>query len=400
MIPLPSFENALSLISKKIIHTPVVYSPSMSRLLNAQIFLKLENLQVTGSFKVRGAMYKLLSNKTAMSKKGVVTASAGNHAQGVALSAKQAGIPSTIVMPEWASITKQEATRNYGGEVVIAGKSIGESLEKAHEIEKSGRTFIHPFDDPDIVIGQGTIGLEILNDLDDVEMVVLPVGGGGLIGGVSTCIKQMRPQVKIVGVQAEACPSAAAALKRQRVTEVPATTSIADGISVRKTGEFTFGLIRSFVEKIALVDEELIASAMLMLLERKKILAEGAGAVPLAALLGGKIKIKKGQKILLVISGGNVDSPLLDRIINRGLNRSGRVIRVTVVLSDVPGAMAALLTAIARMKANVLHIHHERNALDIPMNTSRVTLELETRGRDHSTEIIGELKNEGYPVTV
>ncbi|MBU0991343.1 MAG: threonine ammonia-lyase [Proteobacteria bacterium] len=398
MISQNTFEKALDLISAQIIRTPIVYSPSMSRQFDCQVFLKLENLQVTGSFKIRGAMVKLLSKSTIISKKGVVTASAGNHAQGVALAARQAKLPATIVMPGWASITKQEATRNYGGNVVIHGNSIGESLEKAHEIEKKGHTFIHPFNDPDIIAGQGTIGLEIHQDLKDVDLIVAPIGGGGLISGLSCLSKQIRPETKIIGVQAAACPSAFESFNKGKVLRVEATPSIADGISVKETGDLTLKFISAYVDEVVLVDEEHIAAAMLMLLERKKLLAEGAGAVPLAALIGGKISHIRGKKIVLVISGGNVDSPLVGRIINRGLNKSGRVIRITVVLPDSPGSISKLLAKIAQMNANVLHIHHDRNALDIPINKSRVTLELETRGTNHSEDIIRTLEEKGFNI--
>ena len=400
IIPKTDFYAAHTLISRHILRTPIIKSPSMSRQFSCEVYLKLENLQVTGSFKVRGAMNKIIACKNDISKHGVVTASAGNHAQGVALGAAFAGVGSTIVMPEWASITKQEATGNYGGNVMIFGTSIKESLEKAHELEKEGKTFIHPFDDAHIITGQGTIGLEIHEDLKNVDAILVPVGGGGLISGVACLSKQIRPDTKIIGVQAAACPSAQASFHRNKPVPVTSTPSIADGISVKETGAKNLQFINAHVDDIVLVEEEHIAAAMLMLLERKKLLAEGAGTVPLAALIGKKIQGLQGKKIVLVISGGNVDSPLVGRIINRGLTKSGRVIGFTVVLKDSPGAISALLSEIARLKANVLHIHHDRNALDIPVTQTRVTLELETRGRDHARKILARLNTPGYAMTL
>jgi threonine dehydratase len=397
-ISLDQFRQAADLIHPYIIHTPLVHSPTFSKIFDCDIYLKLENLQKTGSFKIRGAAHKIFSRRNEMCSGGVVAASAGNHAQGVALAASLAGLSATIIMPEWASISKQEATLNYGGQVMLWGKSIGESLDKAKEIAETGRTFIHPFDDVDIITGQGTLGLEILHDLPDVEMILAPVGGGGLISGIALAAKAMSSEAAIIGVQAGVCPSASEALHRGHVKTVRAQPSIADGISVRQVGQLTFEIMRSCVDRIALVDEAGIAGAILMLLERKKILAEGAGAVPLAALLSRAVSAPKGSKVVLVISGGNVDSPLLGRILHQGLLKNGRIMRVQVQLDDTPGSLARLLTLVARKKANVLHIFHDRNVMNVPLYVTSVSLELETRGAHHMAEVFDEIQKAGYPV--
>jgi threonine dehydratase len=398
-ISLDRFYQAADLIRPHILRTPLVHSPTFSRIFDCDIYLKLENLQKTGSFKIRGAAYKIFSRRNDILSGGVVAASAGNHAQGVALAASRAGLSSTIVMPEWASISKQEATRNYGGQVILWGKSIGESLEKAKEIAAQGKTFIHPFDDIDIITGQGTLGLEILEDLPDAQMILAPVGGGGLISGIALAAKALSSGAEIIGIQAGVCPSAAEALHRGHIKTVRAhSSSIADGISVRQIGELTFDVLKSCVSRIALVDEASIAGAILMLLERKKILAEGAGAVALAALLNGAVPAPKGGKLVLVISGGNVDSPLLGRILHQGLLKNGRIMRIQVQLDDTPGSLAKLLSLVARQKANVLHIYHDRNVMNVPLFVTSVSLELETRGTPHIAEVFNEIQQAGYPI--
>jgi threonine dehydratase len=397
-ISLNRFHQAAALIRPHIIHTPLVHSPTLSKMFDSDIYLKLENLQKTGSFKIRGAANKIFSRRNDICSGGVVAASAGNHAQGVALAAFRAGLSATIVMPEWASISKQEATCNYGGQVLLWGKSIGESLEKAKDIASQGKTFIHPFDDVDIITGQGTLGIEILEDIPDTRMILAPVGGGGLISGIALAAKALSSSVQVIGVQAAVCPSAAEALHRGHVKSVRAQPSIADGISVRQVGQITFEIIRSLVDRIALVDEASIASAILMLLERKKILAEGAGAVPLAALLNGAVSAPKSGKLVLVISGGNVDSPLLGRILHQGLLKNGRIMRIQVQLDDTPGSLARLLALVARRKANVLHIFHDRNVMNVPLFVTSVSLELETRGACHISEVFEEIQQAGYRI--
>jgi threonine dehydratase len=396
MIQVAQIKRAGDMIADQVLKTPLAYSPTLSRMFGEDIHLKLENLQKTGAFKIRGALYKLLLRLDSIGPQGVVAASAGNHAQGVALAARQADIPATIVMPEWVSISKQQATRNYGGQVIIYGQTIGECLDHATDLSRDGATLIHPFDDQDIITGQGTIGIEVLHDLPATDVIVVPVGGGGLISGIAAAAKAIKPSVKVIGVQAKASPSAYEAIKQQKICRVEAAATIADGIAVQQTGELTYAIIQQLVDDIVLVEEEHIAAAILMLLERKKTLAEGAGAVPLAALLKGVIPLRQGDKVVLIISGGNVDSPLLGRIINQGLLKNDRIMRIKVCLDDTPGSLSRLLNHVARAKANVLNIIHDRNVLDMPINITRVELELETRGHAHVQAVHEELEKAGY----
>jgi len=396
LISIESVQEAAKSIKGKVIRTPLVSSPSLSKMFGGEIYLKLENLQKTGSFKIRGATHSILRHHDKIASGGVVAASAGNHAQGVALAAKQAHVPSTIVMPEWASISKQEATRGYGGKVVIAGQSLGESLKKAEEIAGEDKTFIHPFDDPDIIAGQGTVALEILEDLKEVDSILVPIGGGGLISGVALAAKTIRPQVNIIGVQSAACPSAYESYRKGKIARVESKQSIADGISVKQVGELNFHIIRNFVDDVVLVEEDHIAAAILLLLERKKILAEGAGAVSLGALLNGSVSVPPGSRVVLLISGGNVDSSLLGRMLGQGLLKNGRIMRFRVRLDDTPGTLAKLLALISDLKANVLHVYHDRNIRGLPIYDIRVDLELETRGPGHVDEIAGRLNAAGY----
>jgi threonine dehydratase len=305
---LDDIKKADRILHGQVLRTPLVYSPYFSEQVEGEVYLKLENLQKTGSFKLRGATNKIQTNLDRIGPRGVVAASAGNHAQGVALAAREAGIPATIVMPEWASITKQEATRGYGGQVRLKGQSLTASIREAEASVETGMTLIHPFDDPEVIAGQGTIALEILNELPDPDLILVPVGGGGLIGGIATAVKRIRPQTRVVGVQADACPSAYQSRELGELVRVEAERTIADGIAVKQPGELTFQIIQENVDEIVLVEEEQIAFAVLTLLERKNILAEGAGAVPAAALLDASAPIPKGGKVVLVISGGNVDT--------------------------------------------------------------------------------------------
>jgi threonine dehydratase len=399
MISLTDIQSAGKLLHGRILRTPLVYSPTLSEMTGAQVYLKLENLQKGGSFKIRGATFKILSHLDEIKSKGVIAASVGNHAQGVALAARAAFVPATIIMPVWASITKQQATRGYGAELILEGQSLVESISVGRQMAaETGRTFIHPYDDEDIIAGQGTIGLEILEDLPDADIIFVPVGGGGLIAGIATAAKAIRPAIRVVGVQSSACPSAIEALKAGRPVELNAEErgALADAIMVTRVGDAAFPIMQSLVDEILMVNEDLIASAILLLLERKRILAEGAGAAPLAALLGGGLAIPKGSRVVLVISGGNVDSLILDRIIAKGLGQEGRMMRFSVCLEDVPGSLAKLLSLIARLQANVVHIHHARNEGGLAINFSRVDLELETQGFGHIKEIEAAIKRAEY----
>ncbi|RJQ79155.1 MAG: threonine ammonia-lyase [Desulfobacteraceae bacterium] len=398
MIALETIQQAARLVEDHILKTPLVYSPTLSARFDAHIYLKLENLQKTGSFKIRGATYKIMrgSSLGSISPQGVVAASAGNHGQGVALAARQAGLKATIVMPQWASISKQEATRHYGGKVIIWGATVEESVAKAQALAGQGATFIHPYDDADIIAGQATIGLEIISSLPEVDTVVVPVGGGGLIAGVGSAVKAINPQTRIIGVDAAACPSAQASMRAGRCVPVEAKASIADGISVKQVGQLPFEIMRERVDDVVAVPEEYIAAAIQILLERKRILAEGAGAAPLAALLNASVRTRRDEKIVLLISGGNVDSPLLGRIIHHGLLKNGRIMRIRLTLNDKPGTLARLLNKVADLQANILHIHHDRSVERRSIDQTRVELELETRNHEHIGEIADALRQAGY----
>jgi threonine dehydratase len=398
MVTLDDIQEAARVLDGVAIKTPLIFSTSFSRRAGAQVYLKLENLQKTGSFKFRGAYHKLSKIRPQVSPLGVVAASAGNHAQGVAHAAQLLGVPATIVMPEWASISKQLATRGYGGRVILAGMSLTESLAQARTLEAEGRTFMHPYDDADIIAGQGTIGLEIVAELPTLDAILTPVGGGGLIAGIATAVKTLRPETKVIGVQAAVCASALAARRLGKPTPVTARKSIADGISVKEVGRLPFAVMERFVDDIVTVEEEQIAAAVLDLLERKKILAEGSGAVPLAALVSGVLPSLRDRVVVLVVSGGNVDSHLLGRILNQGLFRSGRILKFSVVLEDVPGALAGLLDVVATSRGNILHILHDRMGRHLPLGLSRVELEVETRDVGHMEEILNALTSSGYEV--
>jgi threonine dehydratase len=390
-------ERAHQKIRGSIHRTPMVHSSTLSGMTGKEIFLKLENLQKTGSFKIRGAYYRLAQLSPSMRKRGVVAASAGNHGQGVALASSLLGISSIIVMPEGASLAKQMATRSYGGEVVLFGQDVDEALDHARRLEAEGRCFIHPFDDEQVIAGQGTIGIEILKELPGVEAIIVPVGGGGLISGIATIVKKKKSRVKIIGVQSAHAPSAFQSLNKKKITAVRVRPTLADGIAIRRVGEIPFPIIQKSVDQIVTVQEEEIASAILMLMERKRVVAEGAGAAPLAALLSKEGKIH-AKKIVLLISGGNIDVHLLDRIIEKGLSQTGRVVRFGALVRDVPGALAALSGLVAQYRANILHIIHERTARDVPMGYSKVILVVETRGPDQIREIQKGLKERDYPV--
>jgi threonine dehydratase len=382
-------------IQKIILRTPMIYSDTFSKRTGKEVFLKLENLQKTGSFKIRGAYYKMSCLTPLVKKRGVVAASAGNHAQGVALASSILGIHSTIVMPEGVSLAKQMATQAYGGEIVLFGQNTDEALRHAKKLTGTGKFLIHPFDDEQVIAGQGTIGLEILEEVPGVEAIIVPMGGGGLISGIAAIVRKRRPDVKMIGVQSIHAPSAFYSFKRKKIVEVKVKPTLADGIAIQRVGEITFPIIQKGVDEIVTVEEDEIASAILLLMERKRIVAEGAGATPLAALLSNRLKTRL-KKIVLVISGGNIDFHLLDRIIEKGLAQTGRLVRMSILLRDVPGSLSTLTNLVAQHRANILHIIHERAVKDIPIGFSRVILVLETRGSDHIREIKKGVKAKGY----
>jgi threonine dehydratase len=378
--------------------SPLMRSPYLSQRLGSEIFLKLENLQETGSFKVRGAYNRLFQLGPEEKERGVIAASAGNHAQGVAWSANKLGIGATIVMPEEVSIKKLMAVKEYGTEIILHGANYDEAYAHALELSReTGRMLIPAFDDPHVIAGQGTIGLEISSLLEKDTAIVVPVGGGGLISGIAIAAKSLCPDVRIIGVQANCCPSAIQSLDEDRPVTVQVVPTLADGIAVKKPGDLTFPLLQSYVDEMVGVDEEGIAGAIMNLIERVNIVVEGAGASPLAALMDVKVSTK-AKRYVLVISGGNIETSMIDRILQKGSVKMGRLIRIEVNLLDVPGSLWSLLGIIAEERANILHIFHDRLALDNPIGVSRVKLNLETRGHEHAKEILDRLSQEGYRV--
>ena len=398
MIDLGSVEEAMEVMRRQFPPTPMIFSEHFSRITGAHVYLKLENLQRTGSFKVRGAANKVARCRGEIGAKGVVAASAGNHAQGVALAASRAGVPAVVVMPETAPISKQLSTRGYGAQVILAGRTVADALARAAEFVEEGYFFVHPFDDEDVMAGQGTVGLEILAQAERFDEVWVPVGGGGLISGIATAVKSRRPEVQVVGVQTEACPSAREALRSGRPVEVPMDRTIADGILVSKVGERPFAVLSRLVDRMLTVEESRIAMTIVQLLEKKKLLAEGAGIVGLAALLAAEPGAVKDRTIVVVVSGGNVDLNVLDRVLEQGLIRTGRILRFQVVLDDVPGALRSLLGVLSEKKANILHILHDRLSLDLPLGRSRVEVAAETRGAEHIEELLAALTERGFTV--
>ena len=379
--------------------TPLEASSTFSAMAGLPVYLKLENLQKTGSFKLRGAFNKIRLLSAMEKSHGVIAASAGNHAQGVAYAARQAGIRAVIVMPETAPLSKVSATRGYGAEVVLAGASYDEAYARAKELAAAdGLTFVHAFDDPAVMAGQGTIGLEILRELPEVRAVIVPVGGGGLIAGVAKAVKSLAPQVKVIGVQAEGADAMVRSKAADRLLQTPAAVTIADGIAVKAPGSATFEMVRQYVDEMVTIDDEAIASAILMLLERAKLVVEGAGAIGLAALLHGKINA--GGPVACLISGGNIDVNFIARIIERGLVKAGRRVILTTCVVDKPGSLQKLLSCVAASRGNVLYVHHDRIQHDVPLGQAKVQISLETRDSEHTAEILAALRREGYQVTI
>jgi threonine dehydratase len=395
---LKDIEAAKERLQGVILHTPLVYSQTLSRWGKREVFLKLENLQTTGSFKLRGAVNRLTLMRARREGDRVVAASAGNHGQGVAWAATHAGLKATIVMPRGASISKQLACRGYGADLVLEGSNLTEALEKAQELVAQGYVFIHPFDDLEVVAGQGTLGLEILEDLPQVDTVVLPVGGGGLAAGTALALKERSPGVRVIGVQTAQVPSLAAARERGEPVPVPIRPTLGDGIQVGQTGRLTYPYLQKYLDDLVLVGERDIAQAILVLLENKKVLAEGAGAAPAAAFLGPLAGADLGRRVVLVISGGNIDIPLLERVLVRALLERGRVLNLRVELSDRPGSLGKLAMLLGEQEANILHLFHDRLARDLPLDFTRVELILETRNQEHGEQVIRALETAGYRV--
>ncbi len=401
MLELSDVLEARDRVSETARHTPCEPSYTYSGMTGADVYLKLENLQRTGAFKIRGATNRIATLGPDEKGAGVVTASAGNHAQGVALAASRMGVDAKIVMPEYAPISKLKATRSYGAEVVLSGVDYDEAADRAHGIEREeGRTYVHAFDDPYVMAGQGTVGLEILEDCPEVDTVVVSIGGGGLISGIAVAIKEQYPDVRVIGVQSEGAASAAAALETGEITTLEGVDTIADGIATRQIGGETFEVIDEYVDEVITVPDSEIAMAVVYLLERSKTLVEGAGAVSLAALLFDHIAYEEGETIVPVLSGGNIDLNTLTTVIVRGLVETGRYLKIRTVLEDRPGALEDLLVILSEHRANIYAIQHDRTSRDIGMSDTEVEIDLETRGPDHVAEVIAAMEEAGYLVDV
>ncbi len=395
-VTLASIEAARERIGDAIHLSPCQLSHHLSERIGLPIFLKLENLQRTGSFKERGALNKLLSLTPVERKRGVIAASAGNHAQGVAFHATKLGIRSQIVMPQATPLVKVVSTRGFGAEVILHGANYDEACEEAlARCQQQGLTFIHPFDDPDVISGQGTIGLELLEQVYNLEAVVVPIGGGGLISGIACALKECNPKIRVIGVEPEKLPSMTRAREAGRPVTLSPQATIADGIAVRRAGDFTLPLVSRYVDEIVTVDDEEIASSILMLLEQEKTLAEGAGAAALAALLQEKTSLRH-ERTAVLVCGGNIDVSLLAKIIERGLVKDGRQLRVRVYLLDRPGALLHLTQILADQRANIVETIHNRSYYGVSLAETVIDVTLETRGASHITSISHALTEAGF----
>jgi threonine dehydratase len=380
--------------------SPLVDSQSLSRITGGRVHLKLENLQRTGSFKVRGAYNRIASLTEAERANGVIAASAGNHAQGVALAAAQLGVDATICMPEDAPISKIQATRSLGARVVLEGADYNEAYDRAREIEADeSRTFVHPYDDPLVIAGQGTIGLELVEQTENLDVVLVCVGGGGLLAGVATALANASPDTRVVAVEPQGADALTRSLAAGHRVELDAVDTIADGLATRSCGELVFEIVQATVDEAVTVDDDAIARAILHLLENEKSVVEGAGAVPTAALLEGEVDVE-GKDVGVLVSGGNIDVTLLANVIDRGLARSGRSLEVEVPLPDKPGSLHDVLGLIAGTRANIEEIEHSRRRLDVAVNQAVVRIQMETRGPDHVDELLTRLDEQGYAVEV
>ena len=397
MIQLPDIEAALARIRGDIRVSPCPRSESLSELTGNSIFLKLDNQQRTGAFKERGALNKLLTMTPEERSRGVIAASAGNHAQGVAYHAGRHGVRARIVMPLPTPLTKVSATRAYGAEVLLQGANYDEAYDHAVEQARQGSlTVIHAFDDDAVIAGQGTLGLEILEQHSDIEAIVCPIGGGGLIGGIACAVKQAHPSVKVFGVQPSRLASMKAAVEAGKLVTLESAKTIADGIAVRRAGERTLPLVQKYVDAIVTVEEEEIANAILLLLEREKTLAEGAGAAAMAAVLNRKVPLA-GKKVAVLVCGGNIDVTLLSRIIERGLVKDGRLVRLRVHLPDYPGALYRLTGILAEHRANIVETAYDRAYHGVNLGDTAIDITMETRGPEHIAELLRALVASGYP---
>ncbi|MGA8409772.1 MAG: threonine ammonia-lyase [Candidatus Acidiferrales bacterium] len=395
-VTLKTIQQASARIRSSIFVSPFMRSETFSQLTGNSIFLKLENLQMTGSFKERGALNKILLLTEDERRRGVIAASAGNHAQAVAYHATKRGIASQICMPLTTPLVKVSATRGHGGEVILFGANYDEACQEAlRRCAEQGLTFIHPFDDVAVIAGQGTLGIEMLEQVNELDVLVIPIGGGGLIAGVACAAKEMKPKIRIVGVQTSKLPSMKTAVEKKRIVTLRAEKTIADGIAVRAAGVHTFPLVQKYVDEIVTVDEEEIANAILLLLEKEKTLTEGAGAVAAAAVLNKKTAYI-GKKLGVLISAGNIDVTLLARIIERGLVKDGRMVRLRIHLPDHPGALVRLSTVIAEQKVNIVETQFNRSYYGVVLGDTAIDITMETRGPEHIAELKAALDAAGY----
>jgi threonine dehydratase len=399
MPTLDDIRAARERIRGRVVLTPCTPSEAFGEMFGGKAFFKFENLQRTGSFKERGALNSMLTMSDEERRAGVIAASAGNHAQGVAFHARRLGIPATIVMPERTPLIKVSNTARYGARVVMHGTVYDEAMAEALRIQAAeGQTLIHPFDMEPVIAGQGTIGLELLEQCPEMDVVIVPLGGGGLIAGIALAIKEIRPEVRVVGVESSALPAALRAREAGRLVTIPPADTIADGIAVRRIGETSFPLIERYVDELVAVDEEEIAAAVLLLLEREKTVAEPAAAASVAAAVYGQVGGLVGKNVVMLLSGGNVDVTLISRIIERGLRKDGRMAHLNVRVKDRPGALAALTDALAEAGANIVSLEHRRGHGSVWVTEAEISLTLETRGPDHVAELVRSLTAAGYAV--
>jgi threonine dehydratase len=398
MVTLQDVQAALARIRDRIYLSPCARSETLSKLTGTIAHLKLENLQMTGAYKERGALNKLLLMEVADRERGLIAASAGNHAQAVAYHAGRLGVKATIVMPEATPIMKVANTRAHGARVVLQGANYDEAYAEARRLEQAEKlTFVHPFDDPDVIAGQGTIAVEVLAQEPEVEAILVPVGGGGLVSGIAVAVKALRPATRVIGVETEVLPCILQAVEAGRPVTLDPANTIADGIAVKRAGDLTLEHVKRYVDDIVTVSEEEIASAILYLLEKEKTVVEGAGAVAVAALMQRKVRGLDGCRVVAIVSGGNIDVNLVARVIERGLVKDGRLVRISVPLQDKPGQLAKVSSIVANARANVIEVHHTR-AFAYRFGDTTLQLTLETRGPEHVEEILRALRERGYQV--
>ena len=397
MLTLDRVYKASRVLGEVIRETDMIAAPKINPAAN--VFLKTENLQVTGSFKIRGSYFKISQLSESEKANGVIACSAGNHAQGVALAATKNGIKSLICLPDGAPISKVEATRKYGAEICMVKGVYDDAYNKALELrDEKGYSFIHPFNDPDVIAGQGTIGLEILNQLPDADVVVVPVGGGGLIAGVAYTIKQLKPTCRVYGVQAYGAPSMQESIEADEIKTLSGVNTIADGIAVKTPGDLTYELCKEYVDGIVTVTDDEIALAILTLLEQQKLIAEGAGAVPVAAVMNGKIPDIDGKNVCCLVSGGNIDVTILSRVIERGLKMGGRTADIVIALSDKPGQLAGVSRIISEQGANVVSVNYDSTDLDMNITDCYLKIGVETRNFEHIVAVKKALLDAGFQV--